>query len=106
MRLRMMAGGEDDLGRPIAIGKRTADGSCGSEGGGDSGNDLERNAGLGERGNFFGGAAEDERVAALEADHAAPGARMVDHEGVDLFLGDGLGAAALADVDDLRAGRR
>jgi hypothetical protein len=64
-----------------------------------------RDAGFVERGHFFGGAAEDERIAALEADHTAAGAGVLDHQRVDFVLGDGLCAAALADVDDFGARR-
>jgi hypothetical protein len=41
-------------------------------------------------GHLFGGAAEDERVAALEANHAAICAGVFDHQRVDFFLRDGL----------------
>jgi hypothetical protein len=87
----------------LRIGERAADGGGGGKGGGDAGDDLERHAGFGERGHLFGGAAEDERVAALEANDAAIGARVLDHERVDFFLRDGLCAAALAYVDDFGA---
>ena len=60
---------------------------------------------VGERGDFFGSTAKDERVAALEADDAAIRARMLDHQRVDLFLSDALCAAAFADVDDFGGGR-
>ncbi len=43
VRLRVMAGGEDDVGGRVAAGERAADGGCGSEGCSDAGNDLEGN---------------------------------------------------------------
>ena len=84
-----MAGGEDDVGGAVAAGEGAADGGGGGERGGDAGDDLEGNAGIGEGGHLFGGAAKDERIAALEADDAAMGAGVLDHERVDFFLGDG-----------------
>ena len=106
VRLRVMAGGEDDVRSAVAVGERALDRGGGCEGGGDSGDDLEGHAGVVERGHLFGGAAEDERVSALEADDAAPSAGVFDHQGVDLVLSDVLKAAALADIDDFGAGRR
>ena len=61
---------------------------------------VEGDAGFGEGGDFFGGAAEQERVAALETDDGAAGLRVVDHERVDFVLSDVFCAAALAYVDD------
>ncbi len=91
-----------------AAGERCAHGGSGGEGGGDAGDDFVRDACGGERGYFFGGAAEEEWVSALEADDALAGLRVLDHERVDFILRDGLGAAALADVDDycVRRGER
>jgi hypothetical protein len=57
-----------------------------------------------ERGDLFAGAAEDERVAGLEADDGAAGAGVFEHERVNAGLGDARLAAALADGDD--SGRR
>ena len=80
--------------------------SGGGKGGGDPRDDLEGDAGVVERGHLFGGAAEDERVSTLEADDAAAGAGVFDHESVDLVLGDVLQAASFADIDDFGVGRR
>ena len=44
VRLRVMTSGEDDVRRAVAAGERAADGCGGSEGSGNSGNDLERHA--------------------------------------------------------------
>ncbi len=54
-----------------------------------------------QRAHLLGRTAKQQRVAALEPDHAAAGLRVLHHQRVDLFLGDGLCAAALAHVDDL-----
>ena len=101
-----MAGGEDYARCAVAVGQRAANGSGRGKGGGDAGNNLKWNAGFGQRGHLFGGAAEDKRIAALEADDAAAGAGVLDHQRVDFFLRDGLHAAALAHIDDLGGGRR
>ena len=42
--------------------------------------------GRGQRLRLLAAAAEDERVAALEPDDAAPGARALDHQRLDLLL--------------------
>ena len=54
----------------------------------DAGHDLDGDAGgdAGER--LLAAAAEHERVAALEADDAPPGARVLDEQPVDLVLGE------------------
>src|SRR5579872_2412467 len=64
-------------------------------------NNLKRNRRGGERGDLLGGAAEDQRVSALESNDAAIRARMPDHQVVNLFLGDALLPATLAYIDDL-----
>ena len=50
------------------------------------GHDLERNPGRRERQRFFPAAAEHERVAALEADHAPAAARGANQQPVDDLL--------------------
>ena len=95
-----MAGGEDHIGRTVAAGERAADGGGCSEGGGDAGNNLKGHTGFGERGHLLCGAAEEERIAALEAYDNAPRLCQLDHQRVDLLLRDALHAAALAHVDD------
>ncbi len=106
VRRRVMAGREDDVGGAVAAGERASSGGSGGECGGDAGNDFEGDVGRSERGHLFGGAAKDEGIAALEADDAAMGAGVLDHERVDFFLGNGLCAAALAHVDNHCVGRR
>ena len=49
-------------------------------------------------------AAEQERVAALEPDHAAAALGLLDEDPVDLVLRHGVVARGLADVDDLDVG--
>src|ERR1700733_15919040 len=99
MRLRVMARREDDVGCGVAAREGAAYGSCGSEGGGDAGNDFERDFRGVQSGDFLGGTAVHERVATLEAHDTALGARVLDHQRMYLFLGDVLCAAALAHVD-------
>ena len=52
--------------------------------GGDAGDDLELDPGRGQRLGLLAAAAEDERVAALEPDDAAPGPGALDHQRLDL----------------------
>jgi hypothetical protein len=54
---------------------------------------------------FFGGAAKEERVAALEADDGRVFLGRGNEERVDVVLGEETEAAALADVDELRGWR-
>ena len=68
----VVGGGEDELGGGAAVGERGLELGGDGEGGGDAGDDLEGNVGLAEGGHLFGGAAEDERVAGLEAEDGAP----------------------------------
>jgi hypothetical protein len=93
-----MASGEEDARARDAAGERKSGEGGGSESGGDSGDDLKGNGGGGEGFNLFGGAAKEERVATLETNDAGAGASVLDHQAVDFFLGNGLAAAALADV--------
>ena len=69
------------------------------EGRGHAGHDLERNAGVGQRFGLFAAAAEDERIAALEAHDGEAAARALDQHGADLVLGEGVGGFLLADVE-------
>ena len=103
VRLGVMARREDHVGRAGAIGQRAGNCGGGGESSRDAGDNFEIDAGLAERRHLLRGAAEDERVAALQAHHAAACKGMLRHQRVDFFLGDGFGAATLADVDDLGA---
>ncbi len=97
-------GGEEDAGSQAAVGKRDLRGSRGSEGRGDAGNDFEINVGGAHGVDFFGGAAEQERVAAFEANDDLVFARGVDEERVDFRLCEEAEAGAFADVDALGGG--
>ena len=73
----------------------------GGERGGDAGDDLALDAGGGERLELFLEAAEDARVAALQANDARAALRVLDEEGVDRVL-----AGVLARRRAAHAGRR
>ena len=87
----------------------------GGERRGDAGHDLALDAGGGERLELFLEAAEDARVAALEAHDARAALRVLHEQGVDRVLAGVLapaarrvrhaGEAALADVDPARVRR-
>ena len=64
-----------------------------------AGDDLDRDAVTAQIGQLLAAAAEDERVAALEADHALSGAGVAEKDLVDLVLPDAVLALALADID-------
>jgi len=100
----VMGGGEDELRGRGAVGKGRAKVGGYGEGGGDAGDDLEGDVVFVEKGYLFACAAEDEGVAGFETKDGAAVARMVEHEGVDLGLGDTGLAAALANGDDLGCG--
>src|SRR6267142_5073011 len=70
----------------------------------DAGHHLERDAGHRERERFLGAAAEHERIAALEADHALALASGANHQAVDGLLADAFAPGALADAEALRPG--
>ena len=57
-----------------------------------------------EGGDLLAGAAEDEGVAGLEAEDGIAGACSIEHEGVDLGLGDARLPAALADGEGAGGG--
>ena len=67
---------------------------------------LEGDAGLRQRQGFLAATAEHEGIAALEPDHAASPARVLDQPRVDLDLGQAVAAGALAREEPERAGRR
>src|SRR5215469_4716464 len=68
---------------------------------GHAGNYLDRDTGPDARKRFFAAAAEHERVAALEPDHAVPGLGALHDQRVDLVLGQPVRAWRLACLDDL-----
>jgi hypothetical protein len=63
------------------------------EDGTDAGDDLEVEFFAGKGLGFLAAAAEDEGVAALEADDALAGAGFLDEEGGDFVLGEGVAPA-------------
>ncbi len=81
-----MAGGEGDRAGEPAVRQRDAGVGGRGDGGGDAGHDDEGHARVDQRLGLFAAAAEDERIAALEAhdDLAPPGS--LDEERVDLLL--------------------
>ena len=101
-----VAGDEGDGGGVLAMGERHAGVGGDAERRGDAGDDLERNAGIGQRLGLFAAAAEDERVAAFEADHGEAAARALDQHGADLVLRERVGGFLLADVEALGVRRR
>jgi hypothetical protein len=60
--------GEENVGGEAAIGERNFCGGGGGEGGTDARYDFECDVGFAESLEFFGGAAEEERVASFEPD--------------------------------------
>lgn len=74
----------------------------GGDDGGDAGDHFKRYFLGGERFGFFAAAAEDERVAALEADDGFAGFGAGDHEVDELFLGKADAVFGVAAGDDLR----
>jgi hypothetical protein len=93
--------GEKDVGGEAAIGERKFGGGRGSERGGDAGDDFEGNVGGAKGFDFFGGAAEEERVASFEADDGLMFVGGGNEERVDVVLGEEAEAGAFADVDEL-----
>jgi hypothetical protein len=94
-----VAGENRELRVVIAVGDRDAGVGGAGDGRADAGDDFEWHAGGGEFGGFLGAAAEDHRVAALEADHGAAGLGFLYDERVDLVLRHRVVLGALADVD-------
>ena len=100
-----MRGDEHQRGRRAAMGQRNL--RCGrrAQGGSHARHDLVGNSGSPESFDFFAGAAEDQRVAALQANDVQPGVRESDHQKIDFFLLNLLLAATLANVVHLRRRR-
>jgi len=91
-----------------AMRERNAERGGGGLSGGDAGDDFDRDACFLGGEEFFAGAAENERVAAFEAQDVFAGAGVCDHEGVDVVLAAGGAIAHFADGDffGFRAGQR
>ena len=94
-----MAGGEGDRLGGVAVGEGDVGAGGAGQGGGDAGDDFEGDIGGGKCFGFLAPAAEDEGVAALEADDFAAFLAEADQEGVDILLLHGVVGAGLADQD-------
>jgi hypothetical protein len=70
-----------------------------------AGDNIEIDASVAEGLHLFRGAAENQRVATLEANDDFVARGVGDQQSVDFFLGQQLPAAALTNVDDLGAAR-
>jgi hypothetical protein len=92
--------------RVIAMRERNAGVGCGAQRCGDSGDDLERDSVGRQRVDLLAAAAEDERIAAFQAQHALARERALDEERIDRFLAHRVIGPPLADVDALRARRQ
>ncbi len=102
----LVAGQEDDRGAVRAVGERNSGVGRGSQGGGDPGDDLEGNAGLGQSARLLASASEDERVAALQADDGLSLEREAHERPVDLVLGGAELPGLLAREEALASGPR
>src|SRR5579872_1444982 len=87
--------------RSMAMSQRNLRCGCGPQSGGDAWDNFKFNVGFAQSCDFFGDAAEDQRIATFEPDDLQSRARQGNHEEVDLFLTDVLFAAAFADVTDV-----
>ena len=96
--------GEKNAGGDAAVGERELGGGGGSKCGGNAGDNFEGNVVGTERVDFFGGAAEEERVTTFEADDDFVARGGVNEERVDVGLREEAEAGALADVDALGGG--
>ena len=97
--------GEDgELGIVRAVGDGDAGIGRAADGGGDAGHDFEGDSGFREFGCFFAAASKNHGVAALESADGFALERLLDNEGVDLVLGNGVVFGALASKDFFAAG--
>ena len=96
-----VAGDEGDRLRVVAVGQRDARIRRHAGGGGDAGHHLERHAVLDQGFDFLAAAAEDEGIAALQAQGALAFLGEAHQQQVDLLLRHGMVVALLADVDAL-----
>jgi hypothetical protein len=99
--LRSTVPAHDDDARTFpAIGERNAHAGGRSGGGGDSGDHLERDSGGFERVSFFGKAAKDRGISAVQPNNFQTLLGGFNHARINLGLRDSFCAAALADVYD------
>ena len=97
-----VAGDEGEAGIEIAVGDGDSGVGRRGDGGGDAGDDFKGNMRRRQGETFFSAAAEDEWIAALQADNAFAELGLLDEQGVDFVLGHGVVGGAFTDVDDLR----
>ena len=90
----------------VAVRQRDAGVAGHTAGRGDARHHLERRCRGGQRLHLLAAAAEDERVAALEAHHLLAFARQSHQQRVDFLLRHAVVVALLADVDALGVGGR
>ena len=96
-----VAGGEHQHAGVVAVRERDAGAGRGALRGADAGHGLAGNA-FGDQGlGLFAAAAKDVGIATLEAHQRLAGLGQAHHEFDDAFLGQGVVAALLADVDAL-----
>ena len=90
----------------VAMGERDAGVGGAGERGGDAGYDFELDAVRAQHFQFLAAAAEHERIAALQPHHALAGARVLEHQRVDLLLRGVVVAAACLPTSMRSASRR
>jgi hypothetical protein len=97
-----MGGHEAHRLRMIAMGQWNARIRGAGEGGGDARHDFEGDVVIAQEFQLLAAAAEHERIAALEPDHAPAGAGVFEHQRVDALLGGVMTAGFLGHFDELR----
>ena len=99
-----MAGDEDDAVGVQPVRQRNPQRGYGGQSRGDAVDDLDFNSGGMQMLDFLAATAKNERIAALEPHDVFTFPRGDQHQFFDKSLRRGLAAAALADVNDARAG--
>ena len=94
-----MGGDEGDRVGVVPMGERDTGAGGTGQGGGDAGDDFAGNAGGGECFHLFAAAAEDEGIAAFQANDTPALASQANEEGVDVALRHGVVALGLANID-------
>ena len=89
---------------PVPVGHRNPRPGGGGQSGGDPGDHPEGDPRPGQGLALLAAPAEEEGVAALEANHPLPRPGLLGQDAVDLLLGHRVAAGVLAHVDFLRAG--
>jgi hypothetical protein len=91
--------GEENVEGDASIGEGNSRGSGGSKGGGDAGNNFEIDGGDAESADFLCGAAEEKRIATLEADNDVVLSGGRDEKRIDVVLREETETPAFANVD-------